>query len=278
MFPKKRWLRFVLGGAVLALAIGSLLPCWLVWHHGSWESLGIESNLWSALYDMYRPLGPAERVALARWGSGLTFSAANGNVAAFFLLTGAAAGGFIDVVLRAHRASLARESGWQTEHGDHRSRALGYWRRGQALEAGRVVFEHLAPEDRPRWAANVLRTVLAKTGLQIPAIQHVLDLAEQPQEWRAAHSAFSILRGSTLQLAHLRRRSREQRCLLYHLFLAENVAKVIYNATDPRDKFKEDSAWWIAVCLKRLVDAIDRPQFADTAWAALTAHAGSKGL
>ncbi|MEE4254702.1 MAG: hypothetical protein V2I50_11740 [Desulfuromusa sp.] len=30
------------------------------------------------------------------------------------------------------------------------------------------------------------------------------------------------------------------------LLLAENTAKIIYNETNPRDSFDEDSGWWVA--------------------------------
>jgi hypothetical protein len=34
--------------------------------------------------------------------------------------------------------------------------------------------------------------------------------------------------------------------LMEHLVLAELVAKVTYNETNPDDEFDEDSGWWVA--------------------------------
>jgi hypothetical protein len=51
--------------------------------------------------------------------------------------------------------------------------------------------------------------------------------------------------------------------------LAELVAKVTYNATDPPDRFDEDSGWWIAACLRDLVDRLGDEEFSEAAWSAL---------
>jgi hypothetical protein len=40
--------------------------------------------------------------------------------------------------------------------------------------------------------------------------------------------------------------TKDQETLASLLLLAEMVAKVTYNATDPPDEFDENSGWWIA--------------------------------
>ncbi len=130
-------------------------------------------------------------------------------------------------------------------------------RNGLQLEAGRLIFENLPEEVRPQWASLVLASLVELTGVTSPPIEHILRIASQPSEWKKAHEAFSSARKVTLELERLGgRRSAEQTFLLKHLLLAELVAKVIYNSTNPPDEFDEDSGWWIAVCLKDVLDSL----------------------
>jgi hypothetical protein len=62
----------------------------------------------------------------------------------------------------------------------------------------------------------------------------------------------------------------QQALLLRNLLLAELVAKVTYNSTNPPDEFDEDSGWWVAPCLKDILDFVDDEQFSTAAWAVLT--------
>jgi hypothetical protein len=148
-------------------------------------------------------------------------------------------------------------------------RASGHWNGGQPLEAGRLIFDNLPKMARPEWASRILRLVLGKSRIQIPEIDYVLEIADHTTEWRNAHGAFSALRRSTLHLERLQTRSHDQDLILYHLYLAENVAKVIYNAVDPPDEFDEDSGWWVVVCLRSLVDCWSDEKFSEAAWFAL---------
>jgi hypothetical protein len=58
-----------------------------------------------------------------------------------------------------------------------------YWKNKEALNAGRLIFESLSTEDRPRWAASVLRFIVARLEIRLPAVDHVLELADRPQQW-----------------------------------------------------------------------------------------------
>jgi hypothetical protein len=147
--------------------------------------------------------------------------------------------------------------------------AAKYWQDGQPLEAGRIIFENLAPDARPKWAATILSLVVEKSGKRIEPIERLRRIAANPREWVQAHDAFSMLRESTLELERLSNRSDEQTLLLRQLYLAENVAKVVYNATNPTDEFDEDSGWWIAPCLKKCLDSLNDDEFSDSAWRTL---------
>jgi hypothetical protein len=140
-------------------------------------------------------------------------------------------------------------------------KAIEFWVSGKPLEAGRLIFERLPPDVRPHWAAGILKCVRGKSAPRCAAIEIVLEIAEHPKEWGSGHAAFSNVRRKTLKYERLRRISPEQRLLLSQLYLAENVAKVIYNATAPDDSFDEDSGWWVATCLKDFEDLVSDRDF-----------------
>src|SRR5437867_2698660 len=149
------------------------------------------------------------------------------------------------------------------------NRAAEYWRSGQAIQAGRLIFENLAIKARPKWASSILESVVRRSGIRFAPIESILHIANHPAEWNQAHTAFSTLRKSTLELERLHARSPEQKILLAQLGLAENVAKVIYNATNPPDPFDEDSGWWVAPCLKSILDLLGDNEFSEVMWSAL---------
>jgi len=47
------------------------------------------------------------------------------------------------------------------------------------------------------------------------------------------------------------------------------VAKVTYNATNPTDEFDEDSGWWIARCLKDVLELLGDDEFSRSMWTTL---------
>ena len=153
--------------------------------------------------------------------------------------------------------------------GDYVERASEHWRDGQPLEAGRLLYEQLSPQARAKWASRILQLVIQRSGLQVSAIEHIIRIANDTTKWSEAHRAFSKLRKSTFDLESLYSQSVKQELLLHHLYLAENVAKVIYNSTDPMDEFDEDSGWWVVVCLRGLVDWWNDGVFSEAAWVTL---------
>jgi hypothetical protein len=54
------------------------------------------------------------------------------------------------------------------------------WHEGRALDAGRIIFEHLSPAMQPLWAAQILRLVLSKGGLLTPLFDEVLYHCRKP--------------------------------------------------------------------------------------------------
>jgi hypothetical protein len=147
--------------------------------------------------------------------------------------------------------------------------ASQYWRGGQPLEAGRLIFESLPMDERPRWAGRILEVAVRQADQSDPAIEELRATIRIPSYWSKGHRVFSALRVQTLKLEGRWWRTARQNALLRLLYLAENVAKVVYNATDPTDEFDEDSGAWVVVCLKNLVDFWADEAFSNAAWDAV---------
>lgn len=155
---------------------------------------------------------------------------------------------------------------------DQIERAKEYWQGGQPVEAGRLIYDSLAPEARPAWAARILRLVIERSKVDRSHFERILFTAEHPRQWANGHRCFDLLRNETLKYDDMRRMGRltkEQDTFALVLSMAELVAKVTYNAVDPPDEFDEDSGWWIAASLKSFVDSWKDDEFSKAAWSAL---------
>jgi hypothetical protein len=164
------------------------------------------------------------------------------------------------------------------QESEHLKRAAEYWNSGQPLQAGKLIFENLPNEARPKWASRILRIILERSGIQSSLFDPILHTADHQPMWGNGHRVFSTLRASTLKLDDMKRTkgaTEAQKLFGYILSLAELVAKVTYNATNPPDEFDEDSGWWIAACLRCVVDHRWKDEhFAKAAWSALCSQEG----
>ncbi|MCE9533162.1 MAG: hypothetical protein K8T89_18850 [Planctomycetes bacterium] len=147
------------------------------------------------------------------------------------------------------------------------------WNRGEALEAGKLIYEVVPLRVRPRWASNALQLVLNRSGVRASLFDLVMTVANQEDLWESGHRVFSMVRKSTLHSDECRRTrglSTEEELFASILSLAELVSKVTYNATDPPDEFDVDSGWWIAASLRGFMNhRWQDDEFADAAWATL---------
>ena len=73
---------------------------------------------------------------------------------------------------------------------NHLNQAYEYWRDNHPLEAGRLIFENLPKEVRPNWAANILQSVIKRTGIKSPPIEQIVHIASRPCDWNKAHEAY----------------------------------------------------------------------------------------
>jgi hypothetical protein len=149
------------------------------------------------------------------------------------------------------------------------AQATGYWKAGDDLNAGRALFARLPPSERGRWACGVLRYAAAPERFRIGPVRNLLDLCDKPDTWRGTKAVFSRIRGATLKLEDRQSQTRDQDARLNYLLLAENVAKVMYNATKPPDEFDEDAGWWVAVCLRAFLKSDGVPDWEQKAWTIL---------
>jgi hypothetical protein len=147
------------------------------------------------------------------------------------------------------------------------------WKSGDMLKVGVLVFERIPKALRPAWGADLLE-LASQHSLKVKEIESVIQFARTPTHWaggsddksRKAHEFFGAVRDLTL--IH----DEENKDDVYGdiLVLAENVAKVTYNAYDYAAPFDHEAGWWIPSLLKKIVDKIDDAEFSTRVWEALT--------
>jgi hypothetical protein len=151
--------------------------------------------------------------------------------------------------------------------------AADHWAKGDGLETGKLLFENLPPKARPKWAAKILKLVLDRSGVDPSPFLQVLAVADHEKKWKTGHKVFDSLRQTSLKLDELRESrglTKDEEQYASIVSLAEFVAKVIYNATNPLDEFDDDSGWFIASYVRGFIDGgWSDDQFVTAAWSAL---------
>ncbi len=160
---------------------------------------------------------------------------------------------------------------WDMAPADAIAQAHTYWQSGHLLYAGRMLYERVPRRLRPEWAASVLRAA-SEFAPRTAEIKAVLAFAEHPEQWgdgaedkrRQAHYFF----GATRLLA-LKSRGKDD---LFEnvLTLAENVAKVTYNAYGYAAPFDHHAGWIIGAAFLSVVEQVKDDEFATKAWAILS--------
>lgn len=136
------------------------------------------------------------------------------------------------------------------------------WNSGHALAGGAILCEMIPIAQRPHWAARILDLCRSLTQ-QVREVDAIYDLATHPSRWKCGHDAFRAVRELTLEYEKTKNTDEVYGGLLY---LAENVAKVAYNATNPPGPFDDDAGAWIIACLRHLVDKVNTREFEALAW------------
>ena len=152
------------------------------------------------------------------------------------------------------------------------------WDTGDLIEAGRLLFERIPCASRPFWGADILEFASQRVS-KAPDIQNVITFARTPEEWANstsrekrsnAHDFFNAVRQITLEED---RKDNADQVYRNVLLLAENVAKVTYNAYGYHAPFDHDAGWWVVSILKNVVDLVNDTDFSTTAWKVLTNEA-----
>ena len=106
--------------------------------------------------------------------------------------------------------------------------------------AGRDIFEKIPNELRPGWAKSILLVFDSYIEKVPTEVSSLISLIDDKSRWKEAHGQFSKIR--QFLLTH---KSYQPEA---YLLLAENVAKVTYNASGEPAPFDNDSGWWIPSC------------------------------
>jgi hypothetical protein len=142
------------------------------------------------------------------------------------------------------------------------SMALDLWNADQATKAGWLIYMQIPDAVRPFWAARILDLCCRRTKCPI-AVHLVSMIATRRFLWRWGHVAFDEVRCLTLRYESGKSKDELYGGLLY---LAENVAKVTYNATNPPDPFDAEAGAWVVSCLRSIVNKVNDPEFETMAW------------
>jgi len=139
--------------------------------------------------------------------------------------------------------------------------AKPYWEGGDPLKAGELLYEHIRQNHRPLWALEVLELCMHLTK-GIAEIDELCNIIRSPNRWAEAHEAFSSVRELTLKTED----SSSDPIYTGVLCLAENVAKVTYNASGEPAPFDYNSGYRIVSNLRYIVDQLDDKAFENKAW------------
>jgi len=149
--------------------------------------------------------------------------------------------------------------------------ARAHWESGCGLDAGRILYERVPRRLRPLWGASALRAA-SRFIPEIPEIEAVLAFAENPDKWgdgaenkeEQAHGFFDAARILALEYQD------KDRPLESILILAENVAKVTYNAYGYPALFDHDAGWLIVAALMYIAEQVGDAEFTAEAWSLLS--------
>ncbi|KAA5541908.1 hypothetical protein FYK55_17075 [Roseiconus nitratireducens] len=141
------------------------------------------------------------------------------------------------------------------------------------LAAGVAIYSSVPNDRRPEWAASILAACCHRVANVPKPIQYVIDLASDPKKWKLAHDAFSRVRKLTLAAE----RRPIEKLDHYLLYVAENTAKVIYNASGSSAPFDRDPGAWLVRCAKEFADCENDPPFTFSLWSLLTDFPSASG-
>ncbi len=144
-----------------------------------------------------------------------------------------------------------------------------FWAMEDAWVVGRAFFDRIPPDYFPAWASRILRVCWSRALDGPTTLGPLVTLVTVTRDWTQARAIYEALHRSTLELEAIPDPSREQKADLRLCYLAESVAKVCHNRSNPPDPFQEDAGHWIAGALRDFATYVEDPKFRALAWSAL---------
>jgi hypothetical protein len=101
-----------------------------------------------------------------------------------------------------------------------------------------------------------------------PEVATVVALTRDESQWSRAHAAFDAVRRLTLRIEHGELAVTDVLCGT--LFVAENTAKLAYNASLPADPFDQDVGWCVVANVHWIAERVPDGAFRERAWTLLS--------
>ena len=143
-----------------------------------------------------------------------------------------------------------------------------HWSAGRGYPVGEVVYALIPSPERPAWAGDILDLAISLFETVPPAVRVVAVAARKPEWWPQAHGAFSLVRRLTLAEDKSHVGGAMYGAML---LVAENTAKVVYNASGEPAPFDADCGAALVSCLRHLTAVAGSPEFEQRAWGLLGA-------
>ncbi len=105
--------------------------------------------------------------------------------------------------------------------------------------------------EQPLWAGKVLELV-ARLPSVPEAVHKLAEIAQDPSSWSLARGLFSELRHRLLEIE--KTPAKFEPHLIGVLCLAENVAKLTYNASGGPAPYDADSAYWLPQNVRYIIE------------------------
>lgn len=131
-------------------------------------------------------------------------------------------------------------------------------------EAYTTMANKLPKKFRARFAAVALECCLDRMPGQAQLFD-IVRIRKNPERWDQAHLAFEGLRRDVTLKYEAQSLRSDDPCYAL-LFVGENAARVIYNATAPADPFDDDSVEWLFRVLADLAKVLNAQDLANHVW------------
>jgi hypothetical protein len=143
------------------------------------------------------------------------------------------------------------------------TKASADWNRGQARQAGVIIFETIPVNRRHVWAYEILKLAYSHFPKD-PRVDAVLEFAEHPEKWGEGRDSRHSREAHRI-VDEVNQRYDDP--IIFHL--ATQVGKIVYTAQQYPAPFDHSAGWEIAEILKQIVQQLNDREFEVQAWSTL---------